>query len=398
MRVLSLVNEYPKVTHTFVRTEITTLEQNGIEIERVSIRRHAPALPDPADRREAQRTRVVLDIGRPGLARALARSATAEPRRFPAALRMAVRLGRLSQRGVAYHLAYLAEACVLRGWYGQRIDHVHAHFGTNPAAVALLWRLLGGPPYSFTVHGPEEFTSAVAASLADKVAHAQFVVAVCEAGRSHLQQICPPPTWDRIQVVRCGIGTGFHGQPAAVPEQRRLVFVGRLCAEKAPLLLIEAAARLCDEADFTLTMIGDGPLRLAAEMLRQARGLTSRVQLRGWAGSEDVRREILAARALVLPSFAEGLPVALMEALALHRPVITTPVGGIAELVEDRVNGWLVAPGQLEALASAMRAALNAAPSALEEMGARGAERVRAQHDARIEGCKLAALLRSSRR
>lgn len=397
VRVVSLVNEYPKVTHTFIRNEIAAVEQAGVQVEPVSIRRSDLPLLEPADRREALRTRVVLDVGITGLAAAVARTAATRPRRFLKALRTALRLGWQSQRGVPYHLAYLAEACVLLGWFAGRADHVHAHFGTNPATVALLWRWLGGPPYSFTAHGPEEFISTLADGIAEKAAQAAFVVAVSEAGRVHLQQICPPSYWDHLHVVRCGVDPRYQADPpTVVPEERRLAFVGRLCVEKAPLLLLEAVDRLRHEPDFTLTMMGDGPLRPAAEELVRARGLTQRVRLLGWGSSDDVRRELLAARALVLPSFAEGLPVVLMEALALHRPVVATPVGGVVELVQHGVNGWVVPTGQVEALAETMRTVLNAAPSMLGEMGRCGAQRVRAQHDGLVEGRKLAALFRTS--
>jgi glycosyltransferase involved in cell wall biosynthesis len=121
-------------------------------------------------------------------------------------------------------------------------------------------------------------------------------------------------------------------------------------------------------------------------------GLESRVKLVGWASNDDVRRHILASRALVLPSFAEGLPVVLMEALSLHRPVVCTPVGGVAELVEPGVCGWLVPPGSVQALVVAIAEVLNTPPSDLESMGSAGAVRVARQQDPAVAGRRLAAL------
>jgi colanic acid/amylovoran biosynthesis glycosyltransferase len=219
-------------------------------------------------------------------------------------------------------------------------------------------------------------------------------VVVSEAGRAHLQQCCPPSTWDRMHVVRCTIDARFNAPDVApVPADRRIVFVGRLCTEKAPLLLLEAVARLNAEGQACeLTMIGDGPLRSAlAERVRQL-GLGARVRLLGWASADAVKRHIVEARALVLPSFAEGLPVVLMEALALRRPVVCTAVGGIAELVVDGDNGWLVPPGNLAALASAIAEVLNSAPADLQRMGDNGAQRVARQHDPQAAGRRLAAL------
>jgi glycosyltransferase involved in cell wall biosynthesis len=169
--------------------------------------------------------------------------------------------------------------------------------------------------------------------------------------------------------------------------------VGRLAEQKGQLLLVEAAAQLADEGlDFEILLAGDGPLRRVLEEQIDRHGLTSQMRIGGWMNTEQVRAALLEARALVLPSFAEGLPVVLMEALALGRPVISTYVAGIPELVEPGVNGWLVPPGSVEALAEALRAVLELPVERLEAMGRAGAARVAERHDARIEAAKLADL------
>ncbi len=117
------------------------------------------------------------------------------------------------------------------------------------------------------------------------------------------------------------------------------------------------------------------------------------MRITGWVDGQKVRDEIRGARALILPSFAEGLPVAIIEALALSRPVVSTFVAGIPELVEDGKTGWLVPAGSVSELAAAMRAAMRASPSRIREMGAAGRARVRAQHDVRESARLLAALL-----
>jgi glycosyltransferase involved in cell wall biosynthesis len=117
------------------------------------------------------------------------------------------------------------------------------------------------------------------------------------------------------------------------------------------------------------------------------------VHLIGWASSERVREEVLGARALVLPSFAEGLPVVLMEAFALGRPVISTYVAGIPELVVPG-SGWLVPAGSIDALASAMRDALTAAPETLERMAAVGEKRVRELHQIGASAQVLSSLVK----
>lgn len=393
MKVACLVNQYPTPTHSFIRREIAALERSGVMIERIAIRRSETPLVDPADLREANRTRVILEAGFLRILGTAVHCAATRPRRFARALVCALALARHGDRGVLRHLAYLAEACTLRRWCEQSgVDHLHAHFGTNPAAVALLCRHLGGPSYSFTVHGPEEFERASRLGLREKISGASFVVAVSDAGRRQLE------TWrdgqlPLIHVVRCGIDDAVLQHPvSAVPPAQRLVCVGRLCEQKGHGWLLDAAGRLFAEGrSFELVLVGDGPLRASLTAQAAGSGLSERVTFTGWVGSIAVREQILAARALVLSSVAEGLPVVLMEALALHRPVIATTVGGVEELV-DGDCGWLVPPRDGEALANAMRAALDASPQQLNEMARVGATRVRARHDVERSAEELRSL------
>lgn len=395
MKIAYLVNVYPKASHSFIRREIVGLEELGLEVVRVSVRPPATDLVDARDREEARRTHVLLSGA--GVVASGLRTACLHPFAFLRALRAALRLGRHSDRGLLVQLVYLAEACALVELARrQGIRHVHAHFGTNPPAVCYLARELSGLSYSFTVHGPEEFDRPALLKLADKIDGARFVAAVSEFSRSQLYRWCPHADWQKIHVVHCGVDELFlGGTPAPIGSAPRLVCVGRLCEQKGQLLLVEAAARLAREGlPFELVLAGDGELRAPIEAAIARHALGERVRITGWISNERVREEILAARALVLPSFAEGLPVVLMEALALGRPVISTYVAGIPELVEPDASGWLVPAGDVEALAAAMRAALRASPAELEALGRRGAERVRANHDARREARKLSELFR----
>jgi glycosyltransferase involved in cell wall biosynthesis len=369
--------------------------RHGVIVERFSVRPPASDLVDPADVAEAKRTHVLLAAGKLGLALALIRTFATRPAAFLRGLRWAVRLGRRSDRGVLRHLAYLAEACVLLRLLRETpVDHLHAHFGTNPAAVALLLRHLGGPAFSFTVHGPEEFDRPEALSLGDKIAQARFVVAVSDFGRSQLFRWCDPDDWGKVQVVRCGLDAVFLGSPPGpVPDVPRLVCVGRLAGQKGHLLLLETARTLAAEGiPFELVLVGDGPLRSLVDLRIRQFALSGRVRVAGWLSGEAVRRELLAARALVLPSFAEGLPVVLMEALALGRPVVTTAIAGIPELVRDGVQGWVVPAGSVGLLTEALRQVLAAPPERLTEMGRAGAAIVAERHDAGTEAGKLARL------
>jgi glycosyltransferase involved in cell wall biosynthesis len=220
------------------------------------------------------------------------------------------------------------------------------------------------------------------------------VVAVSSFGRSQLYRWTGVPEWQKVQVVHCGLESSFHAEARdAAPAGRRLVCVGRLCEQKGQLLLLRAIGELLRRGiSFELVFAGDGELRAELECEIDALGLRERVRITGWIDSVQVRAEILAARALVLPSFAEGLPVVIMEAMALGRPVISTYVAGIPELVRDGMDGWLVPAGDLGALVDAMAAALREPADVLTRMGEQARLRVLERHDVDIEAAKLAAL------
>lgn len=399
MTIAYLVNQYPKVSHSFIRREIAGVEACGIQVARFSIRSCGSELVDEVDKLELEKTQVVLGVGRIGLLFALLGVAITKPIPFLNALSLMFQVGWHSERGILRHLAYLAEACVLLRWFSDSgIKHVHAHFGTNSTTVAMLCHALGGPPYSFTVHGPEEFDKATVLALEEKIKRSAFVVAVSSFGKSQLYRWCDRAQWSKIYVIHCGVDEIFLTQAhIPMPNQPQLVCVGRLCEQKGHLLLVEAAGQLAAEGlQFKLILVGDGPLRSQIESLIGQLGLQDHVEITGWASNSEVQQQILASRAMVLPSFAEGLPVVVMEALALSRPVISTYVAGIPELVEPGICGWLVPPGSIEALTAAMRATLELPVEKLDQMGRVGAERVAKQHDAAVEASKLAALFWSN--
>jgi len=399
LKLAYLVNRYPKASHSFIRREIRGLEELGFEVERVSVRPYGDDLVDARDLEEARRTHVLL-ASPVALLADVVLVALRHPVRFLRGLVQVWRNGRRSDRGVLRHLAYLAEAASLVRLARKRgFLHVHAHFGTNPPAVCVLARTLGELSFSFTVHGPEEFDRPGPLKLGSKVAEADFVIAISEYGRSQLFRWSDHEHWRKIHVVHCGVDELFLSQePQPVPDTKRLVCVGRLCEQKGQLLLVEAAARLLQDGnvDLELVLAGDGELREPIEARVAELGIGDHVRITGWIDNDRVREEILAARVLVLPSFAEGLPVVLMEALASRRPVISTYVAGIPELVVPNESGWLVPAGDIDALVRAMRAALETPLEKLEAMGRSGAERVRLRHDVRREASKLAELFRRS--
>lgn len=393
MRIAYLVNQYPKVSHSFIRREILSLEAMGVPVLRIASRGWRDTIVDEADAEERRKTHYLLRGGIGPLLAASARALLASPGRFLRAARLALRMARMSPRPAAVHLAYLAQACLLREWLVRDgVAHVHAHFGTNPAEVAMLCAELGGPTFSFTVHGPEEFDAPAGLHLAEKIERAAFVAAVSSFGRSQLFRCVPHAQWTKVKVVRCGIDQRFAAPgPAVSNDSRMLVCVGRLCEQKGQALLLAAARDMAARGlDFELVLAGDGELRGELQALIDAYELGDRVRITGWVSGEEVRSLLLQSRGLVLASFAEGLPVVIMEAMALARPVVSTLIAGIPELVRPGQEGWLVPAGDCSALARACTELLQADPRRLQAMGLSARERVLQRHSAQAGARKLA--------
>jgi colanic acid/amylovoran biosynthesis glycosyltransferase len=392
-RISYFINQYPKVSHSFIRREILALERQGFEVQRIALRGWADGVADPEDALEKTRTRFVLQGGLLPLLLATVRAALAAPGRFAVALVMALQMGRHADRPWPYHLVYLAEACRILPWLRQfGSSHVHAHFGTNSTEVVMLAHVLGGPGYSFTVHGPEEFDKPQFIGLGPKIEHARFVVAISSYGRSQLYRWVAHTQWPKVQVVHCGLEDAFHSvAPSNPPDLPRLVCVGRLCEQKGQLLLIQAMALLAQRGVvWELVLAGDGEMRPDIEALVARHRLQAQVRITGWISSAQVRTEILDARAMVLPSFAEGLPVVIMEAMALRRPVLTTSIAGIPELVRPGESGWLFAAGDVDALADAIASCLATPVAQLATMGEQAHRRVLERHSIDTEVAKLA--------
>lgn len=385
MRLAYLCNLYPAVSHSFVRREIEGVEAAGHEVYRFTLRPPRSDLKDEADLREAAVTEIVLEQGALRLASSALLLCFSRPRRTIGALTAAFRLSGAGLHQKFRHLAYWLEAAWLtRRLQELRVEHVHAHFGTNPAAVALITHAWGGPEFSFTAHGPDEFDAPLALSLRSKIEAAVFVVGISSYGRSQLMRWCSPSHWSKIKVIRCGVDESFleWDLGPVSPDSIELLCVARLSAQKGLPLLIAACDRLRANAEaFKLTIVGDGELRPQLEAEIAARRLQDRITLAGICTSAEIREHLLRARAFVLPSFAEGLPVVIMEALASARPVIATEIAGIPELV-DSACGWLVPAGSEEALADVMSAALKASPVELSAKGTVGRERVHRLHAA----------------
>lgn len=399
MRIGYLVNTYPRPSHSFIRREIAALEQQGFQIHRFAMRGEAGALSDPADLAEHARTERVLDMGGLRLLGGLARQAVTAPGRFLAALRLARARARGGESSLARQIVYMAEgAHVAARARTLGLRHLHAHFGTNSARVAGYARIFGGPPFSFTVHGPEEFDNVLPLDLGGKLAAAEFCVTVSSYGRSQMYRWASSDDWPKVQTVHCGLDLDRWSDPAPLPAGPfHMVAVGRFAEQKGFGLLIRGFAEAWRQNPaLRLSLVGDGELRPQIEALIAANGMGDAVTLLGWQDESGVRAAMGAAHALVTPSFAEGLPVVIMEAMACARPIIATYIAGIPELVRPGHEGWLVPAGDAGALAQTMLQAAETPPETLAAMGASARARVTARHDIQKSARRLAALFSRS--
>jgi len=345
---------------------------------------------------EFERTEYVLPMRPTMLLRSIVTALIRHPRRFIAALGLAIDTGWPGLRGRLLPLAYLIEACYVADWMEKgRIEHLHNHIGEGAGCVAMMASQLTAVPFSIAFHGPHTWDRPDQFSIPEKVRHAAFVTAISSFARSQVWRWADPVDWQKVRILRCGVRDRFADRPVVpVPAAPRIVSVGRLAPEKGHAILIEAVASvLAIGIEVQLVIAGDGDQRDALEALVSRRELEGSVSFTGWLTPERVAEEISESRALVLPSFAEGLPVVLMEAFSLHRPVVATAVGAVSELVVDEESGWIVPPSSASALANAIRDVLTRTPEDLQNMGAIGARAVLERHYAPRQAALLAEIM-----
>ena len=401
MRLAYLMNTYPMVSSTFIGREIEALEAQGHQVDRYAARRWDGDLVDPADRREAGLTSYLLEDGGATLLKGLVRETLSNPAGVWRALKLWRRLLAAAGERPVTHVAYLLEAVALRRRLRARpVAHLHAHWSTNTAAIALLCRALGGPGYSFTVHGPDELFQCERNSLGLKIEHAAFVACISHFCRSQCMIFSDPADWDRLRIVHCGVQPARYAPQDGAPRAQgpgRLLFVGRLSKIKGADVLLQAFARARQAAPGArLRILGDGDQRPRLEAMAAELGLSvgpeADVDFAGFRSQDEVRAAMAEADMLILPSFAEGLPVVFMEALASGIPVIASRIAAAEELIEDGRSGLMVAAGDVEGLARAIETLL-ADPARRAAMGAHGRARVEADFDIAREADWLAELI-----
>lgn len=392
MKLAYLMNTYPLISTTFIRREIEAHEAAGLAITRYASRPWAERLVDERDIAEKARTHYLLVGNIPGVFRAFVELVLTRPGSALRGTALALTLWRNARAGLVRHAAYLLQAAYLvKRARADGVDHIHAHFGTNAAALAMLAREMGGPAYSFTVHGPDEIFDAKWLSFPEKIERADFVVAISHHAKAQLLRVASSAFADKIHVVRCGLFLDEIAPESPRPSETFLC-VGRLCRQKGQALIPAALARARREfASAKVVFIGDGESRAEIEAAARRHGVDGAVDFLGWRSNDEVLEHLREARALLLPTFAEGLPVVIMEAFALGRPVISTFIAGIPELL-DKNCGWIVPAGDEDALAEAMLDALYADAADLAAFGREGRARIEERHDLRNNAAALRAL------
>ena len=393
-RLAYLTGEYPRASDTFIQREVAALRALGHEVLTCSVRTTgAEHLVGPEQRAEHTATFKLLDAARSPLRLVRAHLRwMASPGRYLSALRLAWRMAPAGVKGRLYNLIYFLEAGVLADELARRgVQHLHNHIPESSGTVAMLTSALSGVPFSFTIHGPGEFFLAHHWRIGDKAAWARFAVCISEFCRSQLMCFADPAHWDRFHIVHCGVDPARY-RAAARSDGQRLLFVGRLAGVKGVPLLLQAVAGLRDRYPaLRLTLIGDGPERVMLQAQAATLGIDDIVSFAGYRNQDEVAQALGETDVFVLPSFAEGVPVVLMEAMAARVPVVTTRIAGVPELVEDGVSGLLVPPGDVQALTDALEALLND-PARRLAMGAAGRARVVADYDAASEAARLSRL------
>jgi len=388
-----VMNSYPMVSTTFIGREIAALERQGLSINRYAIRPWPHRLVDPGDLAEQARTRYLLTGSRSGLFKALLWETLRNPVRLVRALRQTLRLIGNARGGVVRHVAYLVEAMVLhQATAADGVTHLHAHFSTNSTTVAMLSEVLGGPGYSFTIHGPDELFQPLELSLGLKIARARFVACISHFCRSQAMLFSDQAHWHKLRLVHCGVIPAQYGTRPRDSHGKHVLFIGRLDAVKGvPLLLQAFAAARARHPQARLTVVGDGPARKALEAQAAALGITDATTFTGYRAQTEVAALLEEADMLVLPSFAEGVPVVLMEAMASRIPVIASQVAGVPELVQDGVSGFVVPAGDVETLTARLERLLSD-PDLCRCMGAAGRDKVVAEYDVDHEAAWLLTL------
>lgn len=396
LRVAYLVGQYPAINHTFVLREVRGLRALGLDIRVASVlRADRPAEKLTDEEREELAATYYVKPAQPLSAVAPhVKTFLARPLRYLSGLADALKMCLSAPRKTPTFLMYFVEAVVLGRWMEDNaLSHVHSHFTSS---VCLIAKRIFPLTMSVTIHGPEEFDDAAGFRLAEKVRAATFVAAISNYARSQLMRVAAQEDWDKIEVSPLGVDPHVY-EPRPMrehPSPCEVICVGRLAPVKAQHVLVAAIDALVKQGrDVRLRLVGDGAMRATLERDAAARGLGGAVVFEGWLNQDAVRALYAQADIFALASFAEGVPVVLMEAMAMEIPSVATRINGVPELIRDGVDGWLVAPSDAVELAEAIAALMDDA-TLRRRLGAAGRQRVIEKYDLARNTARLAEMFR----
>lgn len=384
-RLAYLVSQYPAVSHTFVLREVRSLRNAGFDIQVASI--NAPDRPRRVltfeEREEAESTYYVKAEGPKGALQGLLLTLLESPVAWLRGLIYALRLAGTDLKKILYAFFYFTEAVMIGRWMRTvGAKHLHVHFATPASTVGLILTRVYPFTLSITVHGPDEFYDAPGYRLAEKIAGSSFLCCIGTYARSQLMKLSPFVEWAKFEVSPLGVDPErFCPRPTpAMDDAFEVICVGRLVPAKGQHILVSAIDRLVREGrPIRLRLVGDGPDRESLEADVAARGLHDHVVFEGAVNQDRIRELYAGAHAFALASFAEGIPVVLMEAMSMEIPCVTTCITGIPELIRNEVDGLLVSPSDEDALAGAL-ARLMDEPDLAERLGRDGRRRVQEKY------------------
>jgi glycosyltransferase involved in cell wall biosynthesis len=398
-RLAYLTSQYPAASHTFIRREVEALREQGWSIDTFSVRPPgSDETAGEADRHEAEQTYYILKQSTAAFAGAHLATLVTQPLAYLRTFGIALSHRAPGARGLFLCIAHFAESVLLARELRKRgVAHLHNHFANSAATVGLLASRLVGIGWSFTMHGISETDYPAGLMLGRKIEAASLVSCVSYFGRAQGMRLVDPSNWDKMHVVRCGVP--FDRLPPRSPGSGSptIICVGRLSPEKGQTGLLRAFARLrAKHPVAVLRLVGDGPDRDALERLASELGVDDAVTFAGRLPEQETLAEIARADMLVLPSFMEGLPIVLMEAMALGVPVISSRVAGIPELVSDGKTGLLFAPSDWDELAQCIERLLSDQLLG-ETLAQNGKWKITSEFDTRKSATSLGGLFLSSK-
>jgi colanic acid/amylovoran biosynthesis glycosyltransferase len=395
-RLLYLIGQYPAINHSYLLAEIRQLRKLGFDVSVASV-----AMPDrpleklsSIEREEAAHTYYVKSESALNVFSQTLSEFLRHPLRWLRGLFFSIGLGGWGVRRFAFHIAYFAEA-VLVGRRMRRygVAHVHANFS---ATVALIVVHTFPVSMSFGVYGFGELHNPSETHLAERIKDCIFARSISRHGRGQMMLSCPRNEWNKLIYAPLGIDAAeFAPREHPTSSPSKLICVGRLAPEKGQGLLLEAIAALNASGFPThLRLVGDGPDRDFLERRAVELGVERQIEFAGWVDQNRLMSIYSETDLFVLPSLAEGIPMVLMEAMAMQIPCVAPCIAGIPELIEHGVEGMLYSVADVSDLTDKIRNLLES-PDLMRRIGRHARLRVVRDYDAARNTERFAAILRN---